>query len=415
MEENKVSMKDYLKAMGPGAIMAASILGPGTVTTASVQGTDYGYTSLWILLLACAIAYFIQEPATRISIACRETMISAVRKHIGISISKILWLVIFIGCIAYQTGNLSGASMAMVYFFPNTSSLVWSISMNLFALVLVILNRYKIIESMNQIFIFLMVSAFVMTAFISKPNTSELIAKGFSFQIPGNNGLLALSLLATTAVPHLLLGYSTFLRKKYPDSTESKRDIQLARFDLAFNMFITFCITGAIIISAATLLHPMGISISSASDMSVQLEPLLGKFAGVFFAIGLWAASISSVLYHVSVHNLLFAQAFQVEESLKEKHSKIIIGLVVLIPILIIMIFQTSPVQIIIVAQALNGIALPFVCIVCWILLNKKELMGDYINNKTQNIIMGSISVITLLFACNAFISVVKNIMNLLT
>lgn len=414
MEENKVSIKDYLKAMGPGAIMAASILGPGTVTTASVQGADYGYTSLWILLLACSIAYFIQEPATRISIACKETMISAVRKYIGSKTSKILWFIIFIGCIAYQTGNLSGASMAMVYFFPNTSSLFWSVIMNLFALGLVILNRYKIIEGINQIFIFLMVSAFVVTACISKPDVGYLVNQGFSFQVPGNNTLLALSLLATTAVPHLLLGYSTFLRKKYPDSSETKRDIQLARFDLAFNMCITFCITAAIIISAATLLHPAGISISSAADMSMQLEPLLGRFAGVFFAIGLWAASISSVLYHVSVHNLLFAQAFQVDESLKEKHSKIIIALVVLIPIIIIMLFQTSPVQIIIVAQALNGIALPFVCVVCWILLNKKDLMGDYINNKVQNVIMGSISIITLLFAGNAFISVFKSILNLL-
>ena len=45
--EKKLTIKDYLKSLGPGAIMAAAIIGPGTVTTASTQGANYGYESLW--------------------------------------------------------------------------------------------------------------------------------------------------------------------------------------------------------------------------------------------------------------------------------------------------------------------------------------------------------------------------------
>ena len=41
--EKKLTIKDYLKSLGPGAIMAAAIIGPGTVTTASTQGANYGY------------------------------------------------------------------------------------------------------------------------------------------------------------------------------------------------------------------------------------------------------------------------------------------------------------------------------------------------------------------------------------
>ena len=50
--EKKLTIKDYLKSLGPGAIMAAAIIGPGTVTTASTQGANYGYESLWLILLA---------------------------------------------------------------------------------------------------------------------------------------------------------------------------------------------------------------------------------------------------------------------------------------------------------------------------------------------------------------------------
>ena len=37
----KITFKEYVQSLGPGAIMAASIIGPGTVTTASTQGANY--------------------------------------------------------------------------------------------------------------------------------------------------------------------------------------------------------------------------------------------------------------------------------------------------------------------------------------------------------------------------------------
>ncbi len=37
---------DRLKAIGPGALVAAAFVGPGTVTTASVIGAEYAYVRL---------------------------------------------------------------------------------------------------------------------------------------------------------------------------------------------------------------------------------------------------------------------------------------------------------------------------------------------------------------------------------
>ncbi len=34
---------DRVKAIGPGALVAAAFVGPGTVTTASVIGAEYAY------------------------------------------------------------------------------------------------------------------------------------------------------------------------------------------------------------------------------------------------------------------------------------------------------------------------------------------------------------------------------------
>lgn len=411
MSEGKLTLKDYIKAMGPGAIMSAAIIGPGTVTTASQQGALYGFTSLWILLVACVIAYFFQEPAMRISIGCKESVMVGVREHLSPGVAKFLWIVIFVGSIAFQAGNLSGASMALEYFVPGTSNLMWAVVMSLLAFIIVMLNRYKVIENVNQVLILMMVFAFVLTAFTSGPDIGDLVTEGFSFKIPGGNAVLAVSLLATTVTPNLVLGYSAFLRKKYADSQTPARDIKLAKADLGLNMFVTFLITGSIIVCSATVIHPTGKEITSAADMATQLVPLLGRSAGILFSIGLWAAAISSVLYHVSIHNTLFPTAFHVDEDPKAKHNLAVVAAVVLIPVILIAFLGQSPVQLIIAAQALNGIALPMVCVICWILCNKKDLLGTYANNLRQNIVMGCVTVLTTIFALNALISVGKSIL----
>ena len=411
MSEGKLTLKDYIKAMGPGAIMSAAIIGPGTVTTASQQGALYGFTSLWILLVACVIAYFFQEPAMRISIGCKESVMVGVREHLSPGVAKFLWIVIFVGSIAFQAGNLSGASMALEYFVPGTSNLMWAVVMSLLAFIIVMLNRYKVIENVNQVLILMMVFAFVLTAFTSGPDIGDLVTEGFSFKIPGGNAVLAVSLLATTVTPNLVLGYSAFLRKKYADSQTPARDIKLAKADLGLNMFVTFLITGSIVVCSATVIHPTGKEITSAADMATQLVPLLGRFAGILFSIGLWAAAISSVLYHVSIHNTLFPTAFHVDEDPKAKHNLAVVAAVVLIPVILIAFLGQSPVQLIIAAQALNGIALPMVCVICWILCNKKDLLGTYANNLRQNIVMGCVTVLTTIFALNALISVGKSIL----
>ena len=179
--EKKLTIKDYLKSLGPGAIMAAAIIGPGTVTTASTQGANYGYESLWLILLACVIAYFFQEPGARIALGCKTDVMTGIRSHLGKGWAVFLYIVVLVGSLAFQAGNLSGASMALEYLVPGTTNLFWAVAVSIFALIIVLLKKYNIIENVNQVLILLMVAAFVITALTCKANVGDLVTEGFAF------------------------------------------------------------------------------------------------------------------------------------------------------------------------------------------------------------------------------------------
>ena len=47
--EQKYTLKDKIKAMGPGILVVGSFIGPGTVTSATSAGAGYGYALIFLV------------------------------------------------------------------------------------------------------------------------------------------------------------------------------------------------------------------------------------------------------------------------------------------------------------------------------------------------------------------------------
>ena len=111
------SIVQKFKNVGPGALVAAGFIGPGTVTTCTVSGASYGYTMLWALLAPVATIIF-QEMASRVGIVSGKGLGENIRDRIPnkalmwIAIVIVL-IAIFVGNIAYETGNITGGILGI--------------------------------------------------------------------------------------------------------------------------------------------------------------------------------------------------------------------------------------------------------------------------------------------------------------
>ena len=334
-----------------------------------------------------------------------------IRKYISPTAAKFLYLAILMGSIAFQAGNFAGAGMAMNYLVPSIPIVGWDIIMMVIALGVAWFGVYRIIENINKVLIGLMVFAFVICAFGSHPDVGELITEGFSFQIPGNNYWLMLALIGTTMTPNLVLAYSSFLKKKYASSNVSfvkDKEKKLLSMDLGVNMFMTILVTGAIVVCAGATISGSGMKVKNAAMMASILTPILGQYAGVLFSLGLWAAAISSALYQISLHPMLFGEATGYSQDTKSRINRILMVLASVLPILIIVFSGSSPIELIVAAQALNGMALPLTMGLLWILCNKKQFMQDQVNSTKMNIIHGVMFVIVSFLAIRTFLSIFK-------
>ena len=179
-----------------------------------------------------------------------------------------------------------------------------------------------------------------------------------------------------------------------------KRQYSLSRWDVISGCIITDVIAFFIVLACAATLYVSGYrNISDASDAAVALRPLAGDFAYLLFAVGLVNASLLSaaILPLATAYNI--CEGLGVESGVNKRFSQapvfywlytfLIVGGagVVLIPRLPLLKF-------ILLSQVANGVLLPFLLVFMLILVNRKELMGEYRNSRLTNVIAWGTSVI---------------------
>jgi Mn2+/Fe2+ NRAMP family transporter len=140
------------------------------------------------------------------------------------------------------------------------------------------------------------------------------------------------------------------------------------------------------------------------------LAPLAGAFAAQIFAFGLFIASIfASVILPVATA-FYVCEAFGFEAGIDKRWKDapqfywLYTGIIAVSAGMILL--PNAPlIQISLWSQRINGILLPVVLICMVIIVNKKEVMGEYVNKPISNIISWITIVILLALSATLFIS----------
>ena len=72
------SLWQALRNIGPGIILAGSIVGSGELILTTSLGAQYGYTFLWLILFSCMIKVFVQIELGRYAISSGKPALGAI-------------------------------------------------------------------------------------------------------------------------------------------------------------------------------------------------------------------------------------------------------------------------------------------------------------------------------------------------
>ncbi|OGF98063.1 MAG: hypothetical protein A2Z86_06045 [Candidatus Glassbacteria bacterium GWA2_58_10] len=158
-------------------------------------------------------------------------------------------------------------------------------------------------------------------------------------------------------------------------------------------------ISAVILVTAATVLATRGIAVKNAADMAVQLEPLLGRSAKWLFCMGLWGASFSSFIGNAVLGGTILADGLGIGGKVSDMISKLIAALIMIIGATIAVLTQgQTPVEIIILLQAVIIIAVPLTAFMLFWESNRRSVMGNSVPRWWVNLLaVGGLVTICLL------------------
>lgn len=402
--------------VGPGALVAAAFIGPGTVTTCTLAGVQAGTALLWALAFATIGTIVLQEMAARLGTITGHGLGDALRRRVTTPLARmaVLALVVFaigFGNAAYQTGNLLGAALGLDIAFAGGTR-VWAVLVGLCATALLMTGRYRLIERVLVSMVIFMSLLFVITALAVSPAWSEIARDLVQPRLPDGTALVALGLIGTTIVPYNLFLHASAAAERFTDGDAATR-LRSARWDLVVAIGLGGVVSMAIVITAAAAHEnavASGIAIDSAGSMANQLSPLLGRWATIVFAMGLFAAGMTSAVTAPMAAAWAVAGAMDWPCDLRDPRLRAVWGSVIAVGVAVAL-TGVQPLPAILAAQAANGLLLPIVAGFLLFAMNDRVALGSAANGGRANVAGAVIVLITLALGARALWSVLSRVL----
>jgi Mn2+/Fe2+ NRAMP family transporter len=381
----------FLAVLGPGFITANVDNDPNGIFTYSQAGAQYGYDLLWTMIPITLALIVVQEMCARMGVVTGKGLSDLIREEFGLRITVIVLLLLVLVNFGNVIGEFSGIAASLELFHlskfisvPVCSVLVW---------LLAVRGDYKSVEK-----IFLVAStfyiAYIAAGVLSQPNWHTALAATITLpsrKTWNTSGYLfmVVSVIGTTIAPWMQF----YLQSSIVEKGVNVKNYAASRLDVIVGSIFTDVVAWFIIVACAATLwvHGLG-SIRDASDAAQAMKPLAGPYAFLLFAFGLFNASFfaASVLPLSTAY--VVCEGLGLESGVDKRFHEApffywLYTILIVGGAAVVMIPNFPLVKWSIESQALNGVLLPIVIILMLLLINRKDLMGDYVNSHWFNIV----------------------------
>ncbi|MEI8011041.1 MAG: divalent metal cation transporter [Candidatus Omnitrophota bacterium] len=395
----------FLAVLGPGIVTGSVDNDAGGITTYSVAGALYGYNLLWTLGPAFIALLVIQEMNLRMGVITGKGLADLIRENFGVKVTAFIFLGLIIADIGNTATEFAGVAGSMAIFgvskyisVPLTAAAVW---------ILATKGNYKIAERIFLFFSFCLLF-YIISAVMAKPDWQEVGGAVIHPQakFSGEYLSIVLGIIGTTIAPWMQF----YMQSAVIEKGITIKDYKFALLDVVIGCVATVVVAFFIMIACAATLNKNGVVIREASDAAMALQPFAGVLAAQVFAFGLFIASAFSATILPLATAFYVCEAFGFEAGIDKRVDEApqfywLFGSIVAVAVAIILWPHAPLITITIWTQVINAMLLPVVLLSMIYMVNSPYVMGTYVNNKFQNFIGWTTTVVLIVLTAMLLLS----------
>jgi Mn2+/Fe2+ NRAMP family transporter len=383
-----------LKRIGPGMILAASIVGSGELIATTTLGAEVGYVALWVIILSCLIKPAVQSELGRYVIATGETGLEGFNAMPGPKLAGVRWVVwawaFMVTMTFFQIGAMfGGTAQTLNLIVPSVPVNAWVLILLGITLALLLGGGYARIEKLAtvKVALFTMLTFLCALVLMSLPQFFSWgeLKEGLTFQLPPKGLASAIAVFGITGVgatemfmyPYWCVekGYARFAGRR--DGSAAWRDralgwIRVMNVDIIATMVIYTVATVAFYVLGAGILHKQGL-LPAAREMAMipvlsnMYTQTLGGWALYLFYAGAIATLYGTIFAATAAHSRLFADmarllgAFERNDyRARLRYRSRFVWFLTVIPVILYLFIQ-APVNMVKISGVAQALMLPII------------------------------------------------------
>jgi manganese transport protein len=383
----------FLRSIGPALIVASVVVGPGSILTSSQVGTDFGYSMIWVLALACVLMLGMTALSARLGGSLSGSLCDEIRARSGPALAILAGACVFLVTTCFQFSNnlgvLAGLEPIAALGTGTRTAILLLVNGLIIAALFGFKQLYRPIERIMLVLIALMVIGFAGNLLLASPSFLAVLGGLVpSLPIESPSELLPYRTadgLADAFFPVQALIGTTFsiagafyvsylVKKKGWTAADWKKGFT----DSAIGIVVLGLISLMIMVTAASVLHGKiaGTELRGAADVARQLEPLFGSSATILFSLGLFAGAFSSFLVNALIGGTLLSDGLGLGSDMDGRWPKVFTVLSLMVGMgvaLAIQLMGLRPINLIIFAQSLTVLGNPVLAgILLWLAIRHR-------------------------------------------
>lgn len=410
------TLRGYLRSVGPGLVVTMSWLGAGDLVDSSVSGVNYGYSLIWVLVLALVSRYFFTLAIAKYGLcnSVNDPSVISGLAHVWRHLPAIVGVLAFISGFILQTYMALAVGTALFHLTGGIGGDTWGIfiwtavTVLITGLLLFRRSRYRALEILARVTVAVLVIAFLTSAIFSRPDAGEF-ASGLAFQLPENQGMFS-SLLVAAAIIGAVGGsagnlmYPEFIREK---GWNGPAFLRLQRVDLLVGVLAVIVVNLAVWIVGAEIARSRGMQVEGITDLAAVMQAAVGPVGPWIFWIGLFFVAFSSFpAYATGYTQILFRGLYESLPARRQRYGEgsrdplfnwLQIGVMVVIPLAFALPGLPDVLVLTVAGSSTAAILAPVIIVGTLVLTNNKRLMlPGYTNRWWTNVVLCAIGAVGL-------------------
>jgi len=402
----------FLSVLGPGIVTAIADNDAGRVATYTVAASMYGMASQFLLIPETLILAVTQEIGARIAMVTKKGLGDLIRERYGVGLSLLIFVLYFITNQGVILQNVSGLKVAFQLFNVN-----WQLFLILTCLLLIFFVIFFDYKKLQRLFLIMIIFylSYIFSAIFAKPNWVDAARESFIWPTKVNVFDLTFWFSRIAVLGTTITAWGQFFVHSYIiDKKLDVRHLKYERLEIFIGAFLTSFFSWMMAVAITYTLFVHGIKVTDGYTAALAIKPFVGEVAFLFFAIGLFGASILGLTIVPLATAYVFSEIFGYEGSLDASFSKgkLFYGffiIQILIGLILALFPQTSLFKLTLYVDFLNGAMLPVIFYFLVKFSEDKEIMGKYvISGFYRSLVRGSAVVISILVILTFFGKILK-------